>query len=226
MIPSLAEAREWARALKDFDGLFSSVIANVGALMGMTSARVAAWPADLQADRVRLMNVGIGVRNKLQALKDTRDRVLGWLRALLPSTSSSSSTSVSVTKGPSGRRGPATVRGLGDLGVLPVIPIAVGLAAFIAALAAAKSWLAEAASLAKRVEVFESERERLRAEGVPPEEASRRASDTAGRVAGEANAPGILERLGGKALWIGAGVLLIVFGLPAILEEHRRARGR
>lgn len=200
---TLQAARDWLAAVRTFDGTYKATVDNLGALAKLQSA-VRAWPPDLQREYTVTVRKGLAAKAKLDALRATRDKVRAWVASLGSALRST--------------------LGLDALDALPLVFVGVGLAAFLAGLAAARGFLTDAHGLAKRVNIFEAERARLRAEGVPPDEASARASSTAKDLAGEAGAPGVLERLGNKGLWIGGTVLVLAFVVPKLLEQVRARR--
>lgn len=212
---ALSEAREWLAALRDFDGLYRSVGDNLVALERL-EARAHTWPAAMQAERTERLRAGRALFGQLQALKATRDRVLGWLRAIGLAREPEAST------GPPRRR---SAPRLGSLGAVPLVVVGVGLGAFVAALLAAREWLTGTAGFARRLEAYDRVYRQLTAQGVPAAEASARASGAAKDLAGAAGAPGVLERLGSRVIWVGGGLVLLTIALRE-LARRQRARAR
>lgn len=188
------QAAEWARALTNFDGTYKSVTDNVAALSKLQS-KLASWPADMQSQYRALVKDGLAAKSKLQGVKATRDKVRGWLD---------------------------TIKSFVGLSALPVLWVAVSLTAFLAAVAVGREFLNGSAGFARRLQAFEAAQKQLQAKGVPAAEAARQAAAIASQLAGEADAPGLLEKLGGKALWIGAGLVLAYLLLPHILGRINR----
>lgn len=202
MIPlSLTEIRQWVQALTDFDGTFRTVKQNLDGLT-MLRAQAASWPPALRAEHDALYRKGRTVYDRLLKLKATRDTVRAWLAKL-----------GSLAK---------SALGLGQLGVLPVIYVAAGLGAFIAAIAAARSFLSDSQGFARRYQTLNETAARLIAAGVSPADAYERAAGVAGRVAGEADEPGVIEKFGMRALLVVGLIAAAYFVLPRLLPAPRR----
>lgn len=202
MIPlNFTEIRQWARALTDFDGAFATVQANLAALERMR-AEAPRWPAPLRTEYAALYRKGRAAYAQLLKLKATRDTVRAWIAKL-----------VGLAK---------SAVGLSQLGVLPLIYVAAGLAAFVAAIAAARSFLADSQGFARRHKLLVETADQLIQRGLSPAEAYSRAAEIAARTAGEADAPGTVEKLGMRALWIAAIIGGLYFVLPKLLPAARR----
>ncbi len=193
------QAKQWLSVLRDFDGTMSSVSANVAALQKL-APQASSWPAAMRQQQATLLAEGLAAQSKLQALKATRDKVVGWLRAVIPGGS--------------------------NLGVLPLIYIGVGIAAFVTALEVARRFLTGSASFAKQVTTYQAEQRRLVEQGVEPAEAARLARLATQKLADSADRPGLLEKLGGKAIWVGGGVVLLIWLGPKILDRLSSSRRR
>lgn len=202
MIPlSLTELRQWIQALTDFDGALRTVKQNLDALT-MIRRQAASWPPAMRAEHDALYRKGRAVYDRLLALQATRDKVRAWLAKL-----------GSMAK---------SALGLGQLGVLPVIYVAAGLGAFVAAIAAARSFLADSQGFARRYQTLNETAARLIAAGVAPAEAYERAAGVAGKVAGEADEPGVIEKFGMRALLVVGLIAGAYFLLPRLLPAARR----
>lgn len=199
MLPLLIpQVREWLKALSDFDGTFKSVTDNLAALAKLQTASER-WPADMREQYRSLVMKGTTARAKLLTLRATRDKVRSWL--------------VSI-----GQLAKSAV-GMNGLNALPLIYVGIGLGAFVAAIEVARRFLTGASEFSRRLQVYERTQRELTGQGVDPAEAARRASEVAERVAGDK--PGLLERLGSKAIWIGGGVAVLIFVLPQLLAAAR-----
>lgn len=206
MIPlTLQEARQWGAALKNFDGTVAAVKANVDALWALRD-KARFWPADLRAQHRELYAKGRSVFEKLMKLKDTRDIVRGWL----------------------GKLGAAVKRGLGldELAAVPLIYVGVGIGVFVAALAAARSFLVDAQGFARRERLLEETAAKLIAQGVAPEQAYARAAGIAAQTAGAADAPGTLEKLGMRALLVAGIIAGLYFVVPKLIESYGSRRAQ
>lgn len=202
MIPlTLQEARQWGAALKNFDGTVAAVQSNVDALWALRD-KARFWPADLRAQHRALYAKGRAAYEKLMQLKDTRDIVRKWLGQL------SDAVKRSV--------------GLNELAAVPLIYVGIGLGVFVAAVAAARSFLVDAQGFARRERLLDETAAKLIAQGVPPAEAYARAAEVAARTAGEADAPGTLEKLGMRALLVAGIIAGLYFVIPKLLESYGR----
>src|SRR5687767_5495041 len=102
------QAKQWLSVLRDFDGTYKSVIDNVAALQKVVAN--SAFPANTRATAAALLKDGQSAQSKLAALKATRDKVVGWLRAITPGSTS-------------------------QLGFLPLVYVGVGIGTFATAVA-------------------------------------------------------------------------------------------
>jgi hypothetical protein len=193
------QAAQWMSVLRNFDGTYQSVADNVAALRKVVAS--SAFPYNTRAEAAALMKQGQEAQAKLQALKATRDKVVGWLKSVLPGSGS-------------------------QLGVLPLVYVGAGLAAFAAALALANKFLTGSASFARQISAYQVEQQRLVDQGMDPAKAAALARQSTKALADSADRPGLFEKLGGKALWIGGGVLLAVWLGPRILDHLSARRGR
>ncbi len=193
-----SQAKQWIDVLRDFDGTLASVNANVAALKKMAPLAVK-WPAAMQAQQKALLADGISAQSKLQGLKATRDKVLGWLKAVVP--------------------------GQSTVGVLPLVWVGVGIAAFVTALEVARRFLTGSASFAKQITAYQAEQARLVEQGVDPATAAKLARRATQDLADSADRAGLFEKLGSKAIYIGGAVVLLVWLGPKLLD-HLSARRR
>lgn len=192
------QARGWLDAVKDFDKTSKAVNDNAAALIKLAS-QSRTWPAAMQAQYRKQLENGLAAQQKLSDLLATRTQVVGWLQKLLP----------------------------GGLGAVPVaVFVGVSLAVFVAAIASAKIFLSGAADFAKQYSAYREEQQRLIDQGMSPAEAAKVASRTTADLAKSSDAPGMLERLGGKAIAITGVVVLAIFLGPQVLKYFTRARAR
>jgi len=191
------DAKQWLQVLRDFDGTRSSVAQNVAALKKIAAS--SAYPYSVRNDAAQLMNKGLEAKAKLDSLAATRDTVVGWLRQVIPGSSS-------------------------QLGFLPLVYVGVGIAAFATAVALANKFLSGSASFAKQISAYQQEQQRLVEQGVDPTRAAELARQATQSVADSSDRPGTFEKLGKNALYIGGGVILVAIVLPRVLDHFSRRR--
>lgn len=200
MIELLAnQAKQWIGILRDFDGTQASVNSNVAALKKITLT--SSLPYTMRNDAAQLYNKGLEAQSKLQALKSTRDTVVGWLKKLFPGEAS-------------------------QLGVLPLVYVGVGIAAFASALAVANKFLSGSASFAKQISAYQAEQARLVDQGVDPARAAEIARKATQGLADSADRAGLFEKLGKNAIYVAGGVVLLVWLGPKVLDHLSSRRGR
>lgn len=129
-----AERVQWSQFLRDFDGALKTVRDNVTAMERMRPIVEQRHPT-LRAEWTRVYNSGKENLAKLEALKETRDKVKGWLSGAWQAVKE--------------------IFGLSGLGVLPVVVIAISSAAALAAIAAGVKWVTEANGLARKLALLE-----------------------------------------------------------------------
>jgi hypothetical protein len=193
------QARQWIDTLRNFDGTYKSVNDNVAALNKVVSS--SSYPASLRTTAAGLLKDGQAAQSKMQALKKTRDTVVGWLRAVMPGSST-------------------------QLGFLPLVYVGVGIAAFVTAISLANKFLSGTATFAKQVSAYQAEQQRLVEQGVDPARAAELARQATRALADSSDKPGLFEKLGKNAIYVGGGVLLLVWLGPKILDRMSSRRGR
>jgi hypothetical protein len=198
----------WQQYLTDFDKAVSMVQQKVAELGDMKP------PQDPLGYQTwwQLLQDGQKWLAKLQHLQSTRDSVASWASGLYSGAVDVVSRDV-IEPIANLFHGAPPARGLGALGIAPLVIAGVGLAAFAAAVYGALKW---ADTVTRFLELDRIARAQM-AQGINPQAAYANAAALVRGTAGGPDSPGILEQLGSKVIWAGAIVLIAIFVLPKLL---------
>jgi hypothetical protein len=142
-LPKEGDAQSWLKYVTDFDALYASFDDNYNALVSL-GPEVQRNPGVIP-NWDKLVNDGAFYRNRLIELKATRDYIASWLAWLQ-----------SGARGAFSMIGLGSSRGLGDLGAVQIVPLAI-FAAFVATVA---YYLKDVYIAAQRWNTFQAERNR------------------------------------------------------------------
>jgi len=197
-------------------------------------------PADPAAAAEYNQLIGDGHANldKLQNLQQMRDSVSSWASGAYAAASGAYQGAVDFTsrdiiepvadwlgRMTAGGTPPivetppagATVGGLGQLGIVPLIIAGIGLAAFGAAVYAAVQW----ADRAQAFQQLNTIAQAAISKGQDPQSAYAQAAKTVNYAAGP-GVSGLFAQFGQNLIWTGALVLLAIWGLPKLLAYFSR----
>ena len=184
-----SDVPKWAKFVTDFDNQYAAFSENYAALLSMRD-----WVYEKNPDIVpqyeKLIQDGAKHKKTLDQLKKVRDTVAKWLDGI--------------------KRITGILPGLGNMGALPLIPVAIGVGAASAALLTIGNWIKDAYFLAQNL----NERRRLEEQGVPPAEAARLANQARPPARG-------LFGIDMRWLVIGAGLFLAWPYVSRALEDKR-----
>jgi hypothetical protein len=141
-LPKESEANSWYKYITDFDALYRTFDDNYNALVSI-GPEVQRNPGIIP-NYDKLVEDGAGYRQRLIELKATRDYIYSWLAWL-----QSGASGVFSAVGLNGSRG----RGLGEMGALQMVPLAI----FAAFVAACGYYLKDVYIAAQRWNVYQSE---------------------------------------------------------------------
>lgn len=190
----------WTQYITDFDQAVAQTQAQLSALQAQGP------PADpsAAATYAQLLTDGQSWLSKLADLQSMRDSVASWLSGI-----------VSVTNDPFAQIGLSGPRS-SQLGIVPLVVAGVGLAAFAAVVYGAIQW----AQQAERFSQLNRQAQAAIAAGADPQVAYAQAARTLS-VASPAGG-GFLAGLGSNVLWTVAGVVLVLWLGPKLLERFSR----
>lgn len=183
-IATQQEAQSWYSVVTDFPNYWVNLQKNFQGLLAQSDYIVTKHP-ELRAQYDQMVREGSELYQRMFNLNETVNSIksnwnafTGWLQSAV---------------------------GMSGLGILPVIPVAIGAAAAGSTLYLVGQWLTKAAEMAKRIDLYKSEE----AKGATPEQAA----SVVDRVLGKPSA-GTLFGLPIKWLVIGG---IALFALPVIL---------
>lgn len=184
-----SDVPKWAKFVTDFDNQYAAFNDNYAALLSMRD-----WVYEKNPDIIpqyeEMMEKGAAHKKTLDGLKKVRDTVAKWLDGIQKLT--------------------GMIPGLGSMGALPLIPVAISVGAASAALLTVGNWIKDAYFLAQNL----NERRRLEAQGLPPAEAA--------RLANQARPPSRgLFGIDMRWLVVGAGLFLAWPYVTRALENRR-----
>ena len=188
-IASQKEAQSWYSVITDFPNYLNNLQRNLQGLAAQSNYLSSKHP-ELIPSYKAMMTEGTGLNNKMldinktiTGIKNSWSAFTGWL---------------------------SNAVGMSGLGILPIIPVAIGAAAAGSTLYLVGQWLSKAAEMAARIDMYKSEE----AKGSSPDQAALRVNQVLGEPSG-----GKLFGLPIKWLVIGG---IAIFILPVVLPLFKR----
>lgn len=210
------DAPAWSQFVRDFDGAYKSFVDNRNALIALGPYIQQRHP-ELEPQWRDMLDRANSLLPKLQALADTRARVAGWLGSLgTVYQSAVDITSRAIENVANAVSAARRALGLGEMGVVPVVVVVLGVAAAGVTLAAITKWVADAYLFSRRLNTLQE----LEAKGLAPDAAA----NAVNKVMGNPNAPGGIERTLSQVLWIGGLFVIGMLVLPRLLPPPAPAR--
>lgn len=206
------DATSWANWVTDFDrtyGLFQQTRARL-----MANANyVQTHQPQLYNQFSALVNRGTMLATQMQSLKQTRDRVAGWLTSVGRTISEVTSGSLSWLRNRFGLSCDDAANAGQQLGLAPVVWVGIGLAAAIAVLASCARWIAETVQMQEMI----AQARRYEQQGYSADDASRMARRF--KPGGSFELPDMNARIFGVPwVYVAAGVAALVV-LPLVLRR-------
>jgi hypothetical protein len=190
-IATQQEAQSWYSVVTDFPNYWENLQKNFQGLLAQSDYIVTKHP-EIRAQYDQMVREGSALFQKMynlneavNSIKSNWDAFTGWLKGAV---------------------------GMSGLGILPVIPLAIGAAAAASTLYLVGQWLTKAAEMAKRIDLYKSEE----AKGLSPQQAAANVDLVLGKPSA-----GSLFGIPIKWLLIG-GIALFV--LPVILPMLKGKR--
>lgn len=188
-IATQQEAQSWYSVVTDFPNYWVNLQKNFQGLLAQSDYIITKHP-ELRAQYDQMVREGSELYQRMFNLNETVNSIksnwnafTGWLQSAV---------------------------GMSGLGILPVIPVAIGAAAAASTLYLVGQWLSKAAEMAKRIDLYKSEE----AKGLSPQQAAANVDMVLGKPS-----EGTFFGLPIKWLVIGG---IALFALPVILPMFRK----
>ena len=179
-IATQQEAQSWYSVVTDFPNYWVNLQKNFQGLLAQSNYIVTKHP-ELRSQYDQMVREGSELYNRMNTLNETINSIksnwnafTGWLKSTV---------------------------GMSGLGILPIIPVAIGAAAAGSTLYLVGQWLTKAAEMAKRIDLYKSEE----AKGLSPQQAAANVDMVLGKPSS-----GSFFGIPIKMIMIGAAALLLI----------------